>query len=1530
MTEPLIQTTDLSRTFQALRNRDPLKLERQTVPTHPDYRRVPSSNYSPITSVNTGSWGNGMARFASSSGIVYGQPQFFSPVHTPINWQIPSKRLEEYQWMYLPNTQVLREDFTYESIENNIFNCNNIIDDDVTGGFIFETDNYPKILNSEGKFNRPPRIGMRECENKKCFSIATIGNYGIIKVSEEHNLFVLDGNVHRRNKKVLGNKKYRESKGIKPNGVEKVKIQDRLIKKIKAQDVSKLDYLLTPVPKIGEVSIDKDLAWLIGFCVADGCIYEKDGSYSVRFTGYKDEKALLHCKEILEKKFDGKITSKPHGDGKGWRINASTKKAYSFFRKYILNKGIEKKFSKEIFDLDRESRLYILAGYFDGDGCYEKGQRKLISSCYSKDLADQTYWLLISCQISASIGKCAISKNHYPTSSECFYRVIIPSPEVSNISKYMNSNKVPLDFISKKERLLKFFYTEDGITYLTNPINGIKEFLYTGKGFDIEMTNERRALVADGYIGSNCRFFYQNEPKIGAAIDFYSEFPMSNWEHECRNRTVKLYFDRLKEKLKLQKWCRLISHEVHLLGDCFPFIEVDCPLCFSEGTMILTKNGHKEIENISVGDIVLTKEREWKEVEQTMSFKYNGEMIEIDATSLPRIKSTKDHKHYIVRPEYRDDNRVKNADWDDILEVEASEIKEGDYLVSPISDFMPTTTESIYFDGSIYRKKNKDLGKKIKIDLDEDFARLIGWFVAEGSTDSNRTIHFTLNIKDEMEYLKNIQTWMKKYFELDTNIEEHWAHSVGQVIGYSREVSAWFDINCGHGSDCKKVPEFILSSPINIKKAFLEAYILGDGHRRKSKDQITMSTVSRKLCYDIVAMLLDLGIACYVDEKDEQIDSLGIHRKKTYTMNFREEVKRENGKGTHREEKYIYFKVRKITRSIEKTVVYNFSVEDNHNYCANMFFTKNCNGSGRIGSDICEHDGGTVRRVIILNPDYVEVLSSPLNPDPIIALRPDEELINMVQRKTPGYEKLSTEVRKLIAAGQPIKLDNTSVSHLKYGENGYAKYGIGMVRRLFPILSYKTKLMVAQWIVAERLIVPIKIVKVGSDERPAGPADIAAVQAQLAQTANDPNLTIVTHHAFEMDFVGASGKVLTLSNEFELINQEILDGMMINNALLNGEGPTFSAAAVGIEAMIQRLKTFREQVTDWLREAIYIPEARRQAAAGNEAFITKNDDTGEEEVIVPKIKWDNMHLRDQQQFRTFVMQLYEKGLLSAQTVLETFDFDPDQEIERKRYDALQMVALGQGLQGGMGGAGGGGDMGGGMGGLPSPGGGGEPPIGAPDMGGPGTPSEGPSAPTGGGPAIAKSSSITATQVDPSQFGGRVLKKRTRERILSEQQKQQRMYEVQQNQEKRVMDAASGGNGGTERDEKGRIINTKAERDLIPHLKKAHQDGLFGNYAIVKQFRVQAQDQEYPLDFAIPSLKIGIEADGEIFHSAPKQKAHDKERDMKLSQQGWTIVRFTDEEIEKNPQMVVQSIIKTFMQKQLYVKNMAKGQEGQPQ
>jgi len=353
-----------------------------------------------------------------------------------------------------------------------------------------------------------------------------------------------------------------------------------------------------------------------------------------------------------------------------------------------------------------------------------------------------------------------------------------------------------------------------------------------------------------------------------------------------------------------------------------------------------------------------------------------------------------------------------------------------------------------------------------------------------------------------------------------------------------------------------------------------------------------------------------------------------------------------------------------------------------------------------------------------------------------------------------------------------------------------------------------------------------------------------------------------------------------------------------------------SAAAVGIEAMIERLQTFRREIANWVEQKIYLPEAKRQG------FIDENAKSEEEEYIYPKIKWNSMHLRDQQQFRTFVLQLYEKGLLSAQTVLEAFDFDPDQEIERKRYDAIQMAALGAD-QGGKGGPGG--DMGGGFGGGGG-GGGGLPPMpggdmgGAPDLGA--APISAPEAGGGGGggeaappPAMATTkNSITAFSqsdlVNPANYGGRILKQKTRQKLDSEKQKvYNKTQEVSQNKPMAGM-----------RDAKGRIVFTKCERQLLDHLNQYKANGLI-RYPIVPQFEVKFGSITYPIDFAFPHLKIALEADGEAFHSSPKQIDHDKERDTKLAQLGWTVLRFKDSEIEDQAERVMSTVVKTIMQKE---------------
>ena len=68
------------------------------------------------------------------------------------------------------------------------------------------------------------------------------------------------------------------------------------------------------------------------------------------------------------------------------------------------------------------------------------------------------------------------------------------------------------------------------------------------------------------------------------------------------------------------------------------------------------------------------------------------------------------------------------------------------------------------------------------------------------------------------------------------------------------------------------------------------------------------------------------------------------------------------------------------------------------------------------------------------------------------------------------------------------------------------------------------------------------------------------------------------------------------------------------------------------------------------------------------------------------------------------------------------------------------------------------------------------------------------------------------------------------------------------------------------------------------------------YSIMENKRLR-----YRLDFAIfcQKGKINIECDDLKWHSQPKQRAKDKKRDRWLKKQGWTVFRFSEEEIKNN-------------------------------
>lgn len=615
----------------------------------------------------------------------------------------------------------------------------------------------------------------------------------------------------------------------------------------------------------------------------------------------------------------------------------------------------------------------------------------------------------------------------------------------------------------------------------------------------------------------------------------------------------------------------------------------------------------------------------------------------------------------------------------------------------------------------------------------------------------------------------------------------------------------------------------------------------------------------------------------------------------------------------------------------------------------------------------CEHEGATWKSISVLNPDSVMKMPGMIDQEGQYVYRPSAEEVRIVQEKQPKeyYDQIPESVKKMILRGEPIKLNPISIKHFKHGSNPWEDYGTPMIRPLFPTLAYKDKLRQSQWLVAERHILPIKIVKVGNDQRPASQEDIDNVQEELATIANDPNLTLVTHHAFDFEFYGASGKVLQLTNEYELIDQEILDGLMLNKALLNGEGPTYGNAQVGLLAMAQRLETFRREVAHWIEEQLF-----KQVAVWN-GFVVEGE-RGQDEIIYPTIKFDDLQLRDDTGKLQMLVTANSNGVISNMTLIESFGLDPDQEIERLRFeqgsgfvnnpniantDMLTGFSSGPVTgQGFTGGAPAMPDTGMGMG-APDMG------MGAPPMGAPG-PAPAPPAP---GPApMANSKTETyrlaskvINEIYNNKLNGHL--KDTNQRLATVRFKSA----AHEHFLKSITPVTGRGNLGALPEEYDGFGNSLRVADfggefsfpvnyeanlIFSSWQNSEDENIRNKYAKKKLNRPQAQmftslekslysmllsmnlpfsiygqylagpTMDYQLDAAIPELGIAIEADGEIWHNNPEKIARDKRRDIELSANGWTVLRFTDKELKEHSQDVI-SVISQAIRKKIGNSNM---------
>jgi len=277
--------------------------------------------------------------------------------------------------------------------------------------------------------------------------------------------------------------------------------------------------------------------------------------------------------------------------------------------------------------------------------------------------------------------------------------------------------------------------------------------------------------------------------------------------------------------------------------------------------------------------------------------------------------------------------------------------------------------ETFYYDNEIIEesskvrfKTGKGIGLPKKINVDENFAELLGYFCAEGSTHKlkNRpnSMHLAFSFgKNEKKLASRTVHLIKEIFGLDARIVEAptgFRADIGKA-----PIALLLRHLCGTGAKNKKVPACIASSGESVIRAFLKAVVEGDG--TILDNNIAIDTVSKRMAQGLYYLFLRCGYlpGYYVwnaPKKRKLLERL-VNQSTLYYVKITEERFRndflglKNAKLSRKSEASVKFKetkthwlvpIFKIRKRRYSGYVYNMEAEGEHSYLASFVGVANC------------------------------------------------------------------------------------------------------------------------------------------------------------------------------------------------------------------------------------------------------------------------------------------------------------------------------------------------------------------------------------------------------------------------------------------------------------------------------------------------------------------------------------------------------------------------------------------------------------
>lgn len=408
----------------------------------------------------------------------------------------------------------------------------------------------------------------------------------------------------------------------------------------------------------------------------------------------------------------------------------------------------------------------------------------------------------------------------------------------------------------------------------------------------------------------------------------------------------------------------------------FDFFTYSSP-CFVAGTLIQTKQGIKNIEDIKEGDEVLTHTNTYHKVITPMDKVFAGTLYHIKSAN-GEVVCTPEHPFYVRELSYKYVDRKHNKvrQFGNPMWKQAKDLTKKDYLGTPVNQKSVLPEWNGVEDNRWGHHKNSN--KLSELFTNNSFWYLMGRYIGDGWTNKtidkqtgivcSRGIKICCSKKKEEDKLSLI----KAFEDCGLNyciVNERTVYKF-QVV--SKEI--WeFVQRYGNKADGKYIDQSTINLPVEYLKSFIKGYQDSDGYYHKKDNTYGVTTVSKKLAYTFGQCInkvyhRSVRIQYCKLPSTHIIESRVVNQKSFYQVRYKLENTKQDQ--SFYEDGYIWAPVNThktgiTTEQVKSCIVYNMEVDEDNSYVANNYIVHNCQSFSLAGKMLGGEEGSGTKSSLL-------------------------------------------------------------------------------------------------------------------------------------------------------------------------------------------------------------------------------------------------------------------------------------------------------------------------------------------------------------------------------------------------------------------------------------------------------------------------------------------------------------------------------------------------------------------------------------